>query len=90
MQILPVILHKNGFDYSQVLRDEKTAIYCQHVTPNLEYFEVFKIQTHLERIFKGRTIPAGESFPANEDFGVTAWSYRNLGKAMVKYKSLQK
>jgi len=88
MQILPVILRKNGFDYSQVLRDEKKAIYCQHVTPNLEYFEVFKIQTHLERVFKGGTIPAGESFPSNEGFGVTAWTYRTLEKAMVKYNTL--
>ena len=90
MKTLPINLRKNGFDYTQVLRNDKYAVYRQYVTPEIEYFEVFIIKTHPERFFKGRIIQASESFPGNEAFGKTAWTFQNLAKAMSKYNSLQK
>lgn len=88
MKILPLYLRKNGFSYTQIARTEKKAIYRQTVTQEIEYFEVFIIQTRPEKSIKGKIILSGEVFPGNEAFGVSAWTYKSLEKAMTKYNSL--
>jgi hypothetical protein len=90
MITLPVKLRKNGFIYTQVLREGNKAIYEQHVTPDLKYFEVFIIRIRQEKIIAGKTIPAGETFPKDEDFGYTAWTFRDYDRALNKYDSLPK
>lgn len=88
MKTLPLQLRKNGFNYTQVLREGNKAIYEQSVTSQVKYFEVFIVRQRPERILKGRLIHAGEVFPGNEDFGKTAWSFRNYEKALIKFNSL--
>jgi hypothetical protein len=88
MQILPIKIRKNGFDYTQVLRESRKAVYRQYVTPEIEYFEVFSIQIRPDITFKGKLVPGGESYPGNEKFGKTAWTFRSLGKAIIKFNSL--
>ena len=89
MTTLPLILRKNGFTYTQVLREGKKAIYSQTVTGNLKYFEVFIIQSRKEKMIKGKTIQGGEIFPRNESFGITAWSFRTYAEALIKFNSLK-
>jgi hypothetical protein len=88
MKPLPLILEKNGFTYTQVLRTGKVFIYRQGVAENLNYFEVFTIKIKLQKLFKGKLIPEREVFPCDEDFGKTAWSYRTSEKAEGKFKNL--
>ena len=88
MKILHLNLRKNGFNYTQVLRNDKNAVYRQYVTPEIEYFEVFSIQIRPDIAFKGKLVTGGESYPGNEAFGKTAWTFRSLEKAMIKYNSL--
>ena len=88
MKILSLQIRKNGFNYTQVVRTVRKAIYRQDVSPNVVYFEVFLIRTRPERTVNGKLILAGESFPADEDFGKTAWSFRSYEKARDKFNSL--
>ena len=83
MTTLPLILRKNGFTYTQVLREGRKAIYSQTLTGNLKYFEVFIIQSRKERLFKGKMLKGGEVFPRNESFGHTAWSFRTYAQALI-------
>jgi hypothetical protein len=85
---------KNGFVYTQVCLGQNACIYRQQVSPQISYFEVFRIKVRKERIiqFKGveKKIDAGEIWPSNEAFGRWAWTYRTLDKAMIKYNELEK
>lgn len=85
---MPLRLRKNGFTYIQVCRDDKRALYAQTVTSELTYYEVFRIKIRPEGLFKGKLILSGEVFPGNEAFGVSAWTYKSLEKAMEKFNSL--
>jgi len=88
MKPLPDKLRKNGFNYTLVCRDGKLAIYRQEVTEKVQYFEVFVVKIKPESVFKGKVIPEREVFPSNEDFGKTAWSYRNYKDAEAKFRCL--
>ena len=88
MNTLPIKLRKNGFEYSQVLRNSKKAIYRQTYTEKMDYFEVFLIKSRPDRNFKGKMILGGENFPGNEDFGKTAWTFRTLEKAIQKFLAI--
>ena len=90
MKILPLNLRKNSFNYTQVLRNSRNAVYRQTVTPEIEYFEVFIIQIRPDINFAGKLVKGGESYPNNEAFGKTAWTYKSLEKAMEKFNSLPK
>jgi hypothetical protein len=89
MNTLPLKLRKNGFNYTQVLRDGNKAIYAQSVTPKLTYFEVMIIKSRPEEVIKGKILPEREVFPGNEDFGYTAWTCMTLERAMEKYNLLE-
>ncbi|GEM_PF-1069759 len=85
IKYLPRILTKNGFTYTQVLCKGRSYIYEQEITEKVKYYEVFIAKVKPERFFKGAMRPAKEAFPCNEDFGKTAWSYRNLKDAIDKF-----
>ena len=89
MITLPLNLRKNGFAYTQLLRGRKSAIYRQEVTPEVSYFEVFLIRSKPERSILGKIIPAKEVFPADEDFGSTAWSCRTYENALKRFNDLE-
>jgi hypothetical protein len=89
MKILPLKLRKNGFNYTQVLRKGKKAIYEQTITSEIKQYEVFKIRTRPDKIFKGNLICGGEVFPGNEDFGKSAWSCRTYDKALERFNNIE-
>ena len=94
MKTLPLKLSKNGFNYSQVLRGDRSCIYAQEVMPDLTCYEVFKIKVRPQRkiIINGevlRTVEEMEKFPHDEAFGLWAWSYRNYEDAIIKFKELE-
>lgn len=90
MKQLETVLIKNKFVYKQVKRNKDTAIYSQHDTetsPVLSY-EVFTIKKRPEVNIFGRYYPSQEVFPADNDFGRTAWSCRTLQRAEEKFKEI--
>jgi hypothetical protein len=89
MDTLPLKLRKNGYDYTQVLRGSKTCLYSQSIKGNLIAYEVFKIRTKPKRKVFDNWVEAKEKYPADKDFGYTAWSYSTWDKAKEKYNSLE-
>jgi len=88
MKRLTDILRKNGFSYTLILREGRTAIYRQQVTEKLAYFEVFVVKVKPEQNLFGKFYPEREVFPSDDCFGKSGWSFRNLEDAMKRYKKL--
>lgn len=85
---LPTKVRKNGYIYTQVLRNGRCAIYEQTTGQKTIAYEVFIIQIQRERNFKGEIFPRKEKFPSNEDFGYSAWSIKDRQKAISKLLEL--
>lgn len=86
---LSPIIRKNGFTYTQVCRGERSCIYAQNGTPELAYYEVFLIRHSRDKNINGKLIEARERFPKDEDFGITAWTYRNLKDAERRFEQIE-
>jgi hypothetical protein len=89
MITLPTIIHKNGFTYTQVLREGRKYIYQQTLTEKTSYFEVFIARINREHDFSGIHFEEKELFPGNEDFGKTAWSCRTYMDAKIRFDKLR-
>lgn len=90
IKILPEIIRRNGFTYKLVTRTSEKAIYAQYCENVLTSWEVFQIRvrgTQFSPLLR-KSLDASERFPGNEDFGKTAWTYRTLKKALIKYNEL--
>lgn len=92
MKKLSNVVNKNGFVYNLIKRNDFKAIYSQHtIDGKLIGHEVFRIQIGKEAELFGKLIPEREKFPADNDFGVTAWSIgADLDKAMERYEGLKR
>ncbi len=90
MKPLPLKLRKNGFDYVQVLRGEKSCIYEQWGQGNLIAYEVFLIRVRPRRKIKETWLEASEKFPADEDFGYSAWCHKTWEGAIERFNKLEK
>ena len=88
MKSLGSIERKNGFDYTLIHREGNLAIYEQHYTEKTKYFELFIIQVKAKQNLFGKSYPEREKFPADSDFGKTAWSFRNFDDALARFKRL--
>ena len=92
MRTLPLNKRFNGFTYTQ-LRGKRSCIFRQEVTPEIHYYEVFKIRYRNERIIKvkgqEKKIEAGEIWPNDEAFGYWAWSCRTLERALERFNELE-
>lgn len=90
MKKLDKEIKKNGFTYKQIERNPTTALYAQYTNAGqLAGHEVFHIKTIKERIMFGMVIPAHEKFPADRDFGITAWSVGiDKTRALKRFKEI--
>jgi len=78
MKILATTFRKDSFDFTQVRREGRLAIY--HKTKPTGAFEVVVIQTYKARTFPshmhngiikpGHSIEAGEAMPSSESWGL--------------------
>lgn len=89
MEPLAQKIRKNGYNYTQVQRGNRSCIYRQEVSTKVCYFEVFLIRFKPERILKGKKLEARERFPHDEAFGDWAWSIRNYDEARCRFKELE-
>lgn len=92
MKLLESQIKKNGFTYNIVERTQNKAIYSQNKKSKILAYEVFRIKRRKASStkFDGKFVyfEARESFPSNEDFGKTAWSYPSLAEAKKKYHAI--
>ena len=89
MTPLPQKLRKTGFDYAQIARGKRSAIYKQIVDEKTIAYEVFIIRIVPERCINGNWIGEHEKFPSNEAFGHSAWTCRSLDGAMERYNKIE-
>jgi hypothetical protein len=90
---LKLVIKKNSYVYSQLLRNEKFAIYGQY-DPSINKviaFEIFRIylikRMQVKIPEKNFYMQAGiyEKFPSDSDFGKTAWSFTDYERAKKRF-----
>ena len=86
---LPEKLRKNGFEYTLIIRGERSFVFRQNVSPGIDCYEVFMLKLSKSKTIKEMFISARERFPRDEDFGVWAWTYQSYEKAMMKLFELE-
>jgi hypothetical protein len=82
---------KNGYHYTQVIRDENKAIYKQeHKDITQVYYEVVKIKkSKNDYNAVWGLVPAGtESYPSTEAFGQAGWTFMNYETALTKFNQI--
>lgn len=90
MKQLAEKLTKNGFVYELVKRNDYKAIYSQTTQDGqLLGYEVFRIRKNKQWEMHGKVFPAAETFPTDNDFGITAWSCRTLERAKERYAEIK-
>ena len=73
-----------GMTATLVERNDKKAIYKRWD----DVWEVFRIKISKEKTMFGKTYPAREVYPGNEDFGLTAWCFSDEELARKRYNVL--
>ena len=86
--VLPTIVRKNGHDYFQIRNGQRTYLFQQKVGNRIVGFEVFLKIVKPQRQVNGIDLPELEKFPHNEGFGIWAWSFYTLEKALLKFNKL--
>jgi len=89
MKRLQQELDKNGFKYTLVLRGQRSCIYEQEVTAKTKRYEVFLLKIRPAKVIFGKSYPAREVFPGNEDFGKWAWSCFKYEQALKRFNGLE-
>ena len=81
-----------GFDYEQVKRQGKIAIYKQTKPgqPLNVHYEVGVIRQNKSWSAFGLDYEASESWPRNEEWGTLAWTYQDLPSARLRFETLTK
>jgi hypothetical protein len=73
-----------GMTATLVERTDKKAMYKRWD----DVYEVFRIKISKEKILFGKTYPRREVYPGNEDFGSTAWCFKDEKLASKRYDVL--
>lgn len=92
MKLLPITLTRRGVYYSQVKRSKTAALYSLRYEPAgpIIGYDAFKVQCIGESVFRGKTMPPYEKFPADSDYGSSAFSYSTIEAAEKKYTEIQR
>ncbi len=96
MRTLPLEFKRKGFEYKQVDRNNKAAIYSQSLSDKILAYEVFKVKILPAYNLGGVSFEKSEPFPFDEAFGLWAWSIKvfndNVQKALdranIKFNQL--
>lgn len=91
MDLLPEKIKRKGFIYELEKRGEKSLIYRQidDEDGDLVAYEVFRLKIDPPKVVFGISLNKREVFPANEDFGKWAWSYKLRERAEKKFQELE-
>lgn len=80
----------NPLKYTQLKRNEKVAVYMRSQNGKPRDYETFliKIKKKGTRIFQKILEDDEECYPSCSQFGHIAWSYSNVGMAMLRFHEL--
>ncbi len=85
---IPTKFCTGGFDYKQVIRDDRCAIYRQ-TKGRTESYEVVILRHNKAHTWPtGTTSPARESMPSSESWGIYGFTHTDLSRAMVKFREI--
>jgi hypothetical protein len=87
--LVPRKLRFHGFDYIQVCRGERSAVYHQTYDGKTVGYEVFILQKEPATTLYGKFYPSHERWARDRDWGKTAWSCFTLEEAMLKYNRIK-
>lgn len=73
-----------GMTAKLIDRTDKKAIYYRWD----DVYEVFRIKIAPASTVFGKTYPAREVYPGNEDFGSTAWCFKDERQARRRFNAL--
>lgn len=97
MTPLPLKLSIAGFNYTQIDRSDRYALYeqvrinkCKHTPVRVKRYEVIKVRKQPEWSAFGKTHPAKEGFPCSEEWGTSGWSFLDLESARKHFEKLCK
>ena len=92
MKTLALNFTKKGFDYKQLVREGKFAIYEQFKsgTTARTSYEVIEIGSHNGYTIAGVTIAPAETYAGSESWGVKGFTYLTEADAQKKFKKLIK
>lgn len=79
---------QKGFEFKQLARNNRYAVYVKQKPHGTPTWEVIEIQKRKEWVIAGKTLPAKESFPSPEEWGVKGWSDMTFEDAMDRYNRL--
>lgn len=85
---LPRQFRHGGFDYHQIARKLRGAIYAQKRSGAIVAYEVIRVRQRSAFVIKGRTIEAAEVYPSSEKWGTDAWTLHNREAAFAKLKQI--
>jgi len=90
MNTLPEF-RKNSIPYILLQAGTKSAVYEQLYSsqPKVSYFEVFRLKIQKGGERWGKVYEDQMRIPGNEDFGKWAWVFRDIEKALAKFRQLE-
>lgn len=89
MKTLPTQFHKRGFSFKQIERKNGFAIYSKFkLNTKILSYEVIEILSHNGYTLGNTEIPASETFPSSEQWGIKGWTYDDLTAAKKKFLDL--
>jgi len=87
---LDKIITKNNYTYTQVLKGKRYCLYEQRGVANMRCFELFELKVLESMTLNSKEYEEREVFPKDSDFGKTAWTICDWGKALAKFNELEK
>lgn len=91
MKILEKEITSKGFKYTQLLREDKLAIYEQSKEGHdVKKYEVIVIDSHDGYEIGGQQVLPSEMYPSSTLWGVKGFTMENYDDALKKIKFLKK
>jgi hypothetical protein len=91
MKIIEKEFTYKNFNYKQLLRDGKIAIYQQTLKGGQKFnYEVVIIEEHNGYEIAGNKFPPSEMYPSSNQWGVKGFTFTDYDDALVKFKKLKK
>ena len=85
---LPTAFRHDGFDYRQVAREGRGAIYEQSKGGKVRAYEVIRVRCREGFEVAGRKIEPAEVYPASEAWGTDAWTVPTCERAFEQLKEI--
>jgi hypothetical protein len=78
----------DGYDFNQLARQDKVALFEKRKANGCFGYEVIIVQRYPAQTIRGIRYPAREAMPSSADWGISGWSYKTLDDAKCKFKAL--